>query len=67
VDVALGSGRGERALEHLVYHTQKQQQQHASPLALVRAAVKSGHRALGITPPRFVRGDDASHITFWAG
>lgn len=67
VDVALGSGRGEGVLEHLVRRVQAQQQQHASPLALVRAAVKSGHRALGIIPPRFVRGDDADHITFWAG
>ena len=51
VDVALGSGRGEGVLEHLVCRLQTQQQQHASPLALVRAAVKSGHRALGLTPP----------------
>lgn len=67
VDVALGSGRGEGVLEHLIQRVRVQQQQHASPLALVRAAVKSGHRALGIVPPRFVRGDDAGHITFWSG
>ena len=67
VDVALGSGRQGGVLEQLVHQLQTQQQQHASPLALVRAAVKSGHRALGMTPPRFVRGDDASHITFWSG
>lgn len=67
VDVALGSGRGEGVLEQLVCQVQTQQQQHASPLALVRAAVKSGHRALNMTPPRFVRGDDATHITFWSG
>lgn len=67
VDVALGSGQVGGRLEHLVRHVQTQQQQHASPLALVRAAVKSGHRALSMTPPRFVRGDDATHITFWSG
>ena len=37
----------------------------ASPLALVRAAVKGGCRALGLTPPRFVRGDAASELYAW--
>ncbi len=37
----------------------------ASPLALVRAAVKGGHRALNLTPPRFVRGDAASGLFAW--
>lgn len=37
----------------------------ASPLALVRAAVKGGSRALGLNPPRFVRGDAAAALYFW--
>lgn len=36
-----------------------------SPLALVRAAVKGGSRALGLTPPRFVRGDTAEALHIW--
>lgn len=36
-----------------------------SPLALVRAAVKGGYRALGLTPPRFRRGDDAGALYVW--
>ncbi|MBS3933056.1 MAG: amidohydrolase family protein [Truepera sp.] len=39
----------------------------ASPLALVRAAVKGGYRALGLPPPRFGRGDSASGLYFWRG
>ena len=37
----------------------------ASPLALVRAAVKGGSRALGLTPPRFGRGDTAGALHIW--
>lgn len=37
----------------------------ASPLALVRAAVKGGYRALGFTPPRFTRGDGADALYVW--
>ncbi len=37
----------------------------ASDLALVRAAVKGGCRALSLTPPRFTRGDDASKLHIW--
>ncbi len=37
----------------------------ASPLALVRAAVKGGSRALGLTPPRFRRGDTAEVLHIW--
>ncbi len=33
--------------------------------SLVRAAVKGGHRALGLTPPRFVRGDAAEGLHLW--
>lgn len=37
----------------------------ASPLALVRAAVKGGYRALGLTPPRFGRGDTVDALYIW--
>ena len=37
----------------------------ASPLALVRAAVKGGYRALGMGPPRFTRGDGADALYVW--
>ncbi len=37
----------------------------ASPLALVRAAVKGGYRALGMGPPRFGRGDSADALYVW--
>ena len=37
----------------------------ASDLALVRAAVKGGYRALSLTPPRFTRGDDAAGVYVW--
>lgn len=37
----------------------------ASPLALVRATVKGGSRALGLTPPRFARGDPAAALHIW--
>ena len=39
----------------------------ASDLALVRAAVKGGYRALSLTPPRFTRGDDAAGVYIWKG
>jgi len=37
----------------------------ASPLALVRSAVKGGYRALGMRPPRFVRGDPLAGLHLW--
>ena len=37
----------------------------ASPLALVRGAVKGGYRALLMTPPRFARGDAARDLHIW--
>lgn len=37
----------------------------ASPRALVRAAVKGGYRALGMTPPRFTRGAPADAVFEW--
>lgn len=37
----------------------------ANPLALVRAAVKGSHRALGLTPPQIRRGDPAAKLFLW--
>lgn len=37
----------------------------ANPAALVWSAVKGGHRALGSTPPRIVRGDPAEGLVTW--
>lgn len=37
----------------------------ASPLALVRAAVKGGYQALGMQPPRFGHGADLSNVFQW--
>ncbi len=37
----------------------------ASPQALVRAAVKGGYRALGLTPPRVQRGAPAESMFVW--
>ena len=37
----------------------------ASPLALVRAAVKGGYRALGSAPPKVLRGAAAEALTVW--
>jgi cytosine/adenosine deaminase-related metal-dependent hydrolase len=39
----------------------------ASPLALVRAAVKGGYQALGLQPPRFGPGSDLSKVFQWDG
>ncbi len=38
-----------------------------SPLALVWSAVKGGYRALGLTPPKVVRGDAFSKLHVWRG
>ncbi len=38
---------------------------HANPGALVRAAVKGGHRALGLTPEKVGRGDPADRLVTW--
>lgn len=38
----------------------------AGAQALVRAAVKGGYRALGLKPPRFIRGDDAERMHSWS-
>ena len=37
----------------------------ANPQALVRAAVKGGYRALGLTPPRVLRGAPAEAMFVW--
>lgn len=37
-----------------------------SDVALVRAVVKGGHRALGMTPPRVLRGGAAAELVAWA-
>jgi cytosine/adenosine deaminase-related metal-dependent hydrolase len=37
----------------------------AHPGGLVRAAVKGGHRALGLVPPRVARGDPADALVAW--
>jgi cytosine/adenosine deaminase-related metal-dependent hydrolase len=39
----------------------------ASALALVRAAVKGGYRALGLTPPTVQRGSPAAALSRWQG
>lgn len=39
----------------------------ASPLALVRSAVKGGYRVLGMTPPTVQRGAPAAALTRWRG
>ena len=36
-----------------------------SPRALVRSAVKGGHRALGLQPPKILRGDDQTSFQLW--
>lgn len=38
----------------------------ASPLALVRAAVKGGYRALDMKPPRLERGDSVAKLHVWS-
>ncbi|HEX7022405.1 MAG TPA: amidohydrolase family protein [Trueperaceae bacterium] len=69
VEVALGTdSRGSSpslSIEEEVLAAARQHGPKASPLALVRAAVKGGHRALGMTPPRFVRGDPATKVHVW--
>lgn len=39
----------------------------AHPVALVRAAVKGGHRALGLPPPKVTRGAPARALVAWIG
>ncbi|HEX7004861.1 MAG TPA: amidohydrolase family protein [Trueperaceae bacterium] len=71
VTVALGTdSRGSSptlSVEDEVYAALEQHGERAGAQALVRAAVKGGYRALGLHPPRFVRGDDAGGIHRWTG
>ncbi len=69
--VAVGIGTDSRgsspslSVQEEVVHARNLHGERASPLALVRAAVKGGHQVLGSQPPRFLRGDDASLLHFW--
>ena len=69
VDVAFGTdSRGSSPdldVTHEVAAARALHGDKASPLALVRAAVKGGSRALGLTPPRFARGDTAAALFLW--
>lgn len=70
VTVALGSdSRGSSpslSVEEEVFAALELHGDKAGTQALVRAAVKGGYRALGLTPPRFVRGDDAAILHSWS-
>lgn len=70
VTVALGTdSRGSSpslSVEEEVAFAHRVHGERAGPQALVRAAVKGGYRALGLTPPRFLRGDDAAIVHSWA-
>lgn len=69
VEVALGTdSRGSSPDLSVIAEAAAARELHGervSPLALVRAAVKGGHRALGSVPPRFGRGDDAGGVRRW--
>lgn len=43
----------------------KQHGDNVNAQGLIWAAVKGGYRALGMTPPRFVRGDPADQLFIW--
>ena len=70
VEIALGTdSRGsapDLSLEHEVAAVRALHGDKVSPLALVRAAVKGGSRALGLTPPKFGRGDTVDALYLWA-
>ena len=70
VTIALGTdSRGSSpslAIEEEVFAALELHGDKAGPQALVRAAVKGGYRALGLEPPRFVRGDDAGILHSWS-
>ena len=69
VEIALGTdSRGSAPdlnIEHEVAAAKALHGDKVSPLALVRAAVKGGSRALGVTPPRFARGDSLDALFIW--
>ena len=70
VEIALGTdSRGSAPdlnIEHEVAAARALHGDKVSPLALVRAAVKGGSRALGLTPPKFGRGDTTAALHLWA-
>ena len=70
IDVAFGTdSRGsspDLSVIHEVLAAHVLHGQKAAPQALVRAAVKGGHRALGSTPPRVLRGDPADGLCLWS-
>lgn len=71
--VTVGLGTDSRAsspslsVEDEVDHALGLHGEKAPAQALVRAAVKGGHRALGMRPPRFVRGDQTAGVHAWQG
>ena len=69
VEIALGTdSRGsapDLSLEREVQAARALHGDKVSPLALARAAVKGGYRALGLTPPRFARGDTVNAFHIW--
>ncbi len=70
VEIALGTdSRGsapDLSVEREVQAARALHGDKVSPLALVRAAVKGGNRALGLATPRFARGDTVSELHIWA-
>jgi len=69
VDVAIGTdSRGSSpslAVQEEVAYARQLHGSNSSDLALVRAAVKGGHQALGLRPPYFMRGADARQLHIW--
>lgn len=70
IDVAFGTdSRGsspDLSVIHEVLAARALHGKKAAPQALVRAAVKGGHRVLGSTPPRVLRGDPADGLRLWS-
>ena len=68
-EVAFGTdSRGsapDLSIEAEVGHAAALHGERASSLALVRSAVKGGCRALGVEPPKVMRGDPASKLHIW--
>ena len=69
VEIGLGTDSHGSApdlnIEHEVQAARALHGDKVSPLALVRAAVKGGSRALGLTPPKFARGNTVSELHIW--
>lgn len=69
--VAVGFGTDSRAsspslsIVEEVQHAAVLHGAKASPLALIRSAVKGGYQALGMPPPRFGRGARLEHVFQW--